>query len=257
MNACQIVMICALLGTAAGEEPAGPVFREVLTGPAWEIGPEVSYFRYEEPDVLEETGVLFGLTGAYTHYNDSQLFRIEGAFSGGSVDDEVSRNDVPYTIYDNRDYLFGVRLLWGQQFPVDDWDDQLYIGLGYRGLCHDSCQDPNGYDRQSNYVYLPLALKTYYSLADQWQMGFGGEVDLLLIGIQGSDVPGKGWVTNTQWPGFGARGSAELRHQIGGVSVAIAPFVQYWWVDKSSVSDDYYVPRNNTLQYGLDVLFRF
>ena len=162
-----------------------------------------------------------------------------------------------YTIHGNHDYLFGLRLLWGRDWEGGDWDNRFTVGFGYRGLNDDSSQDPAGYDRQSNYFYVPVGLKTACELADHWQIGVGGEIDLLLFGVQVSGVYDNGAVTNVQWPGFGARASAELRHRGRPMDVAIAPFVQYWWVDESNVSDGWYEPRNNSLQYGLGLIFRF
>jgi hypothetical protein len=247
-----------VLGTAAPGVGAGAGVEEALTAPTWEIGPEVSYFRYEEPGTMKDTGFLYGVAGAYTRYRDSSVFRIEGAFSFGLIDYSGSLTDgTAYSITGNHDYLFGLRLLWGPQWPVVDWNNQFYLGIGYRGLNDDSSHDPNGYDRQSNYFYLPLALKTSHELGDHWQIGLGGEIDILLFGIQMSGVYENGFVTNVQWPGFGARASVELRHRGRPMDLAVAPFVQYWWVDDSNVSDGWYEPRNNSLQYGLGLIWRF
>jgi hypothetical protein len=39
--------------------------------------------------------------------------------------------------------------------------------------------------------------------------------------------------------------------------VAFSPFVRYWWIAESNVSNGYYEPENNTLEYGVSAIFRF
>jgi len=258
MNAIRMLAVGVLLGTAATGLGAREDTEKALTAPTWEIGPEVSYFRYEEPGTMKDTGVLYGVTGAYTHSRYSRLFRIEGAFSFGLVDYEGALDDgTPYTMHGNHDYLLNLRLLWGQEWGAAGWDNRFTVGFGYRGLNDDSSQDPHGYDRQSNYLYLPVGLKACHELANHWQIGLGGELDILLIGIQFSGIYEDSVLTNVQWPGFGARASVELRHKGRPIDLALAPFIQYWWVDDSSVSDGWYEPRNHSFQYGLGLIWRF
>lgn len=262
-----MLVVCVLLGTATLGRETDRVTEDMLLPAPWEIGPEVSSFHYREPGYMKEDGWLVGIAGAYDHSSDNRLFRIEGAVSGGLVDYDghVTNFDTgetkPYSIEGNRDFLFGLRLLWGAQWTMgSDWYSQLLLGFGYRGLNDDSSQDPNGYDRQANYFYLPVGLKAYWVFADRWQIGFGGELDVLLLGLQLSDVYRDGnSVVNVQNPasGFGARVSAEIRHRGRPVDLALAPFVQYWWVDDSAESEGWVEPRNNSLQYGLGLIFRF
>jgi hypothetical protein len=259
MNVCKMLVVGVLLGVAADGLGASEATEEALAAPTWEIAPEVSYFRYEEPGVMKDTGFLYGVAASYTRDRPNRLLRIEGGFCFGLVDYEGSLSDnTPYTIHGNHDYLLNLRLLLGRPWQAGAWDNQFYAGLGYRALNDDSSQDPSGYDRQSNYFYLPLGLKTRHELADRWQIGLGGEFDILLIGIQFSGIYNNGVLTSVQWPGFGGRASVELRHRGTPADLAIAPFVQYWWVDDSTVSPDgWYEPRNNSFQYGLSLIWRF
>jgi hypothetical protein len=111
----------------------------------------------------------------------------------------------------------------GRQWETESWDKRFHVGLGYRGLNDDSTQDPAGYHRQSNYFYLPLGLKMYHDLTDHWQIGLGGEFDLLLLGVQLTQIGDDGTLTNLQWPGWGP---AVERAPTRVVDLAIAPFVQ-------------------------------
>ncbi len=257
MSMCPMLAVCVLLG-AAGNQGANTTVEDVLTAPRWEIAPEVSFFRYEEPHVMKNKGVLYGVAGAYARQRGDQLFRMEAEFAFGTVDYEGALMDgTPYTMEDSRDYLLNLRLLWGQQGePEDSWDRRFYAGIGYRGLNDDSTQDSAGYDRQSNYLYLPVGLKTCHTLGGHWQIELGGEFDMLLIGVQLSVLDDE-TVTNVQWPGLGGRASVELRHRAAAADLALAPFVQYWWVDDSNISAGWYEPRNNSLQYGLSLIWRF
>jgi hypothetical protein len=264
MNVFSVLVTCVLLG-ATGD--ANSVLDETLTAPRWEIAPEVCWFRYQEPGVMENHGVLYGVAAAYTHYYQEKLqpklFRVEGEFALGEVEYEGSLMDgTPYTMDGNHDYLVNVRLLWGSLWQSHAWENQFYAGFGYRYLNDDSTQDPAGYERQSNYLYVPLGLRAYHGLGGNWLFGLGGEFDILLIGLQISGIPESetdpSTVTNWQSPGFGARGTLELRHRAQALDLAVAPFIQYWWVDDSSTSSGgWYEPRNNTLQYGVNLIWRF
>jgi len=259
MNVCPLLMTCLLLGTAASDLPENPIPEELLFLTRWEIGPEISYFRYEEPGTMTDKGILYGVAASYTRYRPRGLFRVEGSFCFGEVDYEGSLLDgTPYAMEGNHDFLLNLRLLWGRLRQTERWDHQFYAGLGYRGLNDDSTQDPAGYDRQANYLYVPFGLKTDYGLADHWLIGLGGELDVLLVGLQFSGTTeGGDPVINVQWPGFGARASVELRHKVKAADLAISPFVQYWWVEESSTCHGWYEPRNNSVQYGLSLIWRF
>jgi len=252
-----MLVVLVVFGAAADEQQANDLPAEMLLAPRWEIAPEVSWYRYEEPGVMKNAGTLYGVTASYTHYNHPELWRLEGGFSAGEVDYDGSLMDgTPYTMSGNNDILVSVRALWGRLWQAEGWDNQFCAGLGYRYLNDDSTQDPAGYHRHSNYLYVPLGLRTSRGLGDDWYLGLGGEFDLLLVGVQISGIDGG--VTNVQWPGFGVRVSVELRHSGNSLDLAVAPFVQYWWVDDSNVSPDgWYEPCNNTLQYGLSLIWRF
>ena len=88
MNVIRMLVVGVVLGTAAQSAGAREGVEDILTAPIWEIGPEVSYFRYEEPGTMKDSGVLYGVAGAYTRYHESGLLRIEAAFSFGLVDYE-------------------------------------------------------------------------------------------------------------------------------------------------------------------------
>ncbi len=268
MNVLQVLVVYALLGTAATSPEVNDVSSAMLNPARWEIAPEIFWHRYREPGVMKNSGWLYGVAASYTHCYQpgyqKRLWRVEGEFATGEVDYEGSLMDgTPFTLDGIRDYLINVRVLWGERWQAKDWENQLYFGLGYRYLNDDSSFDVHGYERQSNYLYLPLGLKNYNALGGNWYLGLGGEFDFLLIGLQISGIEESPWdssdVENWQWPGFGLRGSVELRHRSKSLDLAIAPFIQYWWIDDSEPSESglWYEPRNNTLEYGASVIWRF
>lgn len=268
MNVLQALVMCIFLGTAADDPQADARLGEVLSAPRWAIRPEVSWFHYEEPGAMEEEGTLFGVAASYTRFYGAsfqdKILRIEGGIAAGEVDYDGSLLDgTPYKIEGNNDCLVNARLLWGPLWHTDAWANYFHYGLGYRYLQDDSTQDPAGYRRHSNYLYLPLGLKADRPLGGNWYIELGGEVDVLLVGLQVSEIPesptDRSNVENWQWPGLGARGSVELRHKTDSLDLAVAPFVQYWWLDDSALSSSrtWYEPRNWSLQVGMNVLWRF
>jgi len=49
---------------------------------AFELASEISYRIYEEPDVMKEKGMMYGLVGSYTYRNKIML-KVEGRGSWG------------------------------------------------------------------------------------------------------------------------------------------------------------------------------
>ena len=259
MGTLQILVVCAFLGVGGDDSSKDSVSAEVMTGPRWQVAPEISWFRYEEPGVMRDEGTFYGVAGSYTRPRQKGFFRVEAAFSVGLVDYEGALQDgTPYSMEDSVDLLLNLRLLGGYPWHGGSWDNQFYAGFGYRFLSDDSTSDPAGYERMSNYFYVPLGVKGYHALRDGWRIGLGGEFDLLLLGVQISYIGESQPQVNAQWPGFGGRASVELRRTDSKLDIAFAPFIQYWWIDESSTSSEgWYEPSNNTVQYGLDLIWRF
>lgn len=268
MTALHVLAVCALLGATADEAQKETKLGEFLSTPRWSIAPEVSWFHYEEPGLMKEDGTFYGVRGTYTrwypHAFENRILRIEGGFSAGRVDYDGSLQDgTPYQIEGNQDYLVNARLLWGPVWETATWANHFYYGLAYRYLQDDSTHDAAGYRRHSNYLYMPLGLRASRTLGGSWYLEAGAEVDVLLAGLQISEIPESDTdssdVKNWQWPGLGLRGSVEARYKTESIDLALAPFVQYWWVDDSrlSASGWWYEPRNWSIQAGLNVIWRF
>jgi len=271
----QVLATCIVLAFATGsvygvvmpeaEAAEGPADAFFMT--SWTVGPQISSFHYEEPGLMEEDGVLYGVVFSTTSFlraseSRDMLLRFEGGIAAGEVDyDGELMDGTPYKADGNKDVLANVRLLWGCVWHDQVCSNQVYGGLGYRYLGDDSSDDPTGYKRHSNYFYLPVGYERGHKLSEGWYLGLGAEFDLLLYGLQRSELFGGGYepVRNDQdfGSGYGLRGTVEIRHQGKTLDMSVAPFIQYWWVDDSDVDHGFYEPENNSTQIGLDLIFYF
>lgn len=268
-----MLAMCILLAGSAGTEGRAESWETSASHP-WRIAPEVSHYRYREPGVMTNEGTFYGVVGSYTFgrregnapdwldLGRNDVIRLEGRLAFGEVDYDGSTMDgTPLSMSGIDDFLFDARLLWGREFSETSFLSGVYAGLGYRYLNDDSSSHPAGYERESNYLYVPLGARKDFELADRWALSLTGEFDVLIIGRQISHLddadPRLPEVRNWQWPGFGVGLSAEVRHRGQRVDFGFAPFVRYWWIAESSVDQGFYEPENNTFEYGLSFVVRF
>lgn len=273
-----------MMATAAGAQEGSSVPGKLT------MGAEFSYFKYEEPDVMEETGPLFGVYGEYVlrtpendrvssweeflaGYQNNYIFGIDAQFLAGQVDYESQSTG---SIDDINDYIFEIRGVAGYDFPIFEqtvWTP--YFGIGYRYLNDDtggktSTTGAAGYERESNYVYIPIGLKTNTPLSELWQLGFNVEYDIFVQGTQKSHLedvsPALNTVKNDQEDGYGVRGSVQFARQAQTWNLLVEPFIRYWDVDESSVAvitcggtpcAAGYEPKNESLEYGVKVGTQF
>lgn len=261
----------------------GAVFAEAETRGTLEMGTEVSYFNYEEPGVMEEDGMMYGVYGSYdilledlipeSRLGEGSTLGFDALFKYGQVDYESPTSG---TLDDIDDFMFEISGNWGYQFAVGDTTKLTpYIGLGYRYLNDDSSGKRTsighyGYERESNYFYLPIGVKTLTDLTDQWSIGLNAEFDVFLSGKQKShleDVASSlSTLENDQDKGYGVRGSLQLVRQSDRVDLSIEPFVRYWDIDESSVATINcggtpcalgYEPKNESLDVGVRLGVQF
>lgn len=280
----------AFVGIAVGQDKTFS-FSESLKKYTWDLGPEISYIKYEEPDVMEEEGMMYGIAASCTYRGwawgsrllklDTEvrpkknfMLRAEGKFSFGYVDYDGSVSmyddegiligEFPYTVENIEDYMFEFRYLVGYDFPEKTTMTTPYIGIGYRYLNDDSSFDPFGYERESNYIYCPIGLENIIVLDGDWSIGGTAEFDLFLYGLQKSHL---GYLTidNRQKEGYGVRGSVRFQKKGKEVDWAIEPFIRYWWIDDSdseyfyyeSFYEEFWEPENNSTEYGVRFVVKF
>lgn len=247
-------------------------FAEQLQKHTWELGPEVSYIEYKEPDVMKEKGLMYGIVGSYT-YHDKLMLRAEGRFSYGQVD---YSSPISGTVDDINDYILELRGLGGYDFPVSETSFLTpYAGIGYRYLNDDMSgkvfsTGARGYERESNYIYSPIGVKFIADLKNGWSTGATAEYDIFWWGKQishFSDVdPGLNDPKNRQTSGYGLRGSIELQKKLQRVTFAIEPFIRYWNIEESRHEDLTWYgikigeagePKNHSTEYGINLIVRF
>jgi hypothetical protein len=261
-------MCFILVGVVQGQDKPS-TFAESLQKSSWEISPEIYYFEYEEPGLMEEEGVFYGIFVAYTHRGwveapsseSKWMVRAEGRFAYGQVDYDGAFSDgTPLKVDSIDDYTFEGRLLLGPDFLKENSVDTLYFGLGYRYLNDDmSKQHPAGYERESNYLYMPLGIETLNNLKNEWYLGLNAEFDLFLWGQQNSHLSDVGYVDveNEQDSGYGLRVSVRFLKKAEKTDFIIEPFVRYWDIDESDVVLGAMEPANETLEYGIRLIWKF
>lgn len=243
----------------------GSVFAEPLQKHVWELGTEISHIKYEEPGVMEEEGMMWGLLGSYT-YRDNWMLRGEGRFSFGQVDYKNSG-----TIDNIDDYMLEFRGLVGYDFPILTATILTpYIGFGYRYLNDDSSGMTSstgalGYERESNYYYSPIGVETITELENGWSIGVTFEYDYFWKGVQENQL-GAFSLENDQNDGYGLRGSVKFQKKGEKVDFVIEPFIRYWDIEDSDVApitwSGYvlgygYEPKNSSTEIGIKFAAKF
>ena len=239
-------------------------FAESLPESKWKIGFEVYQFNYEEPDVMEEDGVMRGICLSYVN-RDKWMSKVEFRYSSGQVDYKNSG-----TIDDINDYTYELRFMGGYDYSIFSKSTLTpYFGIAYRYLNDDmggeiSSTGAAGYERESNYFYSPIGIEFTTPLGSSWSFGTVIEYELFWWGKQISHLsdvdPGFSDPENYQKVGYGARGSIMLERKGKNINLAIEPFIRYWNIGKSKKDDIYYngaywgyayEPKNNTTEIGI------
>lgn len=205
------------------------------------VGTEMSYIMYDEPNVMEEEGMMYGITGSYAHHGDIML-KGEAKFSSGQVDYKNSG-----TIDNIDDYMLEFRGLVGYDFVVRESHFVTpYIGFGYRYLNDDSSGMTSstgamGYEREANYFYTPIGIEITTPLDNVWSIGVVLEYDHFWKGVQKSHLsdvnPSFSDLENDQNEGFGFRSSLKLQKRCENLDLIIEPFIRYWNVKESETDD--------------------
>ncbi len=265
LSVCLVIAGCFCLVSSgyAGSPDLGHSFK---------IGMEYGYHEYQESGVMEETGMLQGLIGSYTYHNDKGLMANASLRLGyGELEyDGRTWGGTPLQM-DTENGILELRGLVGYDHKLkDDCFITPFIGIGYRYLNNDT-NYAGGYEREIEYLYVPIGISTDSSLNNEWRWGVNMEYDLFLAGhvvSYLSDVyPAYNNLENDQdfMDGYGARFSLHFKKEISdNVSLSIEPFMRYWEIKDSNVSilTVYgtpvaygYEPQNDTTTYGLRISF--
>ena len=233
----------------------------------------MSRITYKEPGVMKEEGTMFGLSGSVASYGNT-LMKGEGRLSFGTMDytgadwdgTPLSINGIDDVMLELRG-LVGKNLLGGEENKILQASYlYLYAGLGYRYLDDDSSTFDGGYERESNYFYIPIGIEAGKDMDNGWNVRGTLEYDLFLMGVQTSYLsdadPGYNDLTNIQDRGYGYRFSLSLKKQSNKTVFVIGPFVRYWNINESEEEDITYYgiwegtgvePKNNSTEIGIQI----
>jgi outer membrane protein with beta-barrel domain len=266
------VLLAAITAPAVAQDaaPRDPL----LTRPGWEVGAQVSKYKYEEPDFMKLDGPRIGVVGAYTWAAPNLVYaRIDGRVSYGNLDYFSAPTG---TVPDIPDWTGEVRLVAGRDYRVGERVAlSPYIGLGYRYLYNDlrgyttvGSTTYAGYRRYSQYWYAPIGLTTRIRMSTQWVFAPTIEYDAFIGGKQKSKLTDTGNpiyvdVNNRQDDGRGYR----VYLMVEGRNWSFGPWLQYWNIKDSDVVFRGYdsmgqpvgglEPANTTKEYGLELRYRF
>ncbi|MDP8292740.1 MAG: autotransporter outer membrane beta-barrel domain-containing protein [Candidatus Orphnella occulta] len=219
-------------------------FAEPVRKSGGEIGLEISHIEYEEPDLMKQKGVMYGVAAAYGLHANKIMLKLDGRFAYGQVD---YSSPISGTLDDIDDYNVEARIALGYDFPVSEKAIITpYAGFGYRYLNDDMSGmrtnlGARGYERESRYLYTPIGIDMIVSLQDGWSMGLVAEYDLFWAGLQKTHwedvLANVATMDNDQKDGWGARGSIKIKKKSGNIDFIIEPFLRYWDIDKSETTD--------------------
>ncbi len=258
-------LIAALLAVVSGAAPAQETTpsNPLLTRRGWEVGGQIAKYHYEEPGLMDLKGNRVGAVGAYTFTSPNRVYsRIDLRSSYGLLKYQGSgtMDDVP-------DWIFETRAVIGRDYLAgDNAALSPYIGLGYRYLYNDlrgySSTGHVGYQRVSQYLYVPVGLTARFRTGERWVVAPTVEYDVFLSGRQDSQLSDTGIgysdASNTQKHGYGYRAYLMLENG----HWAFGPWLHYWNIKDSDTVDiglgkSAYEPANWTREYGVEVRYRF
>ena len=267
-----LTLLCAAVTPAlkGSELPPAPAPLQKIT---WAIGAEIYNFKYEE-SVMDEEGIFYGFNLDFTMRpwaadlqadsppDGGPMFGIEGRVAFGQVDYDGALNDgTPLTVNNIDDYVLEARCIIGMDRLAGEAIHNLYVGLGYRYLNDDLAIHPAGYERESDYFYLPIGFQLGIGLEEGWSWGARLEYDIFLWGEQRSHLrqayPTLPDVKNDQDEGFGYRASVRIQHKDPDGILIFEPFFRFWDIEDSDTSVGYFEPANETTEIGIQIIWMF
>ncbi len=244
------------------------LFAQAISEKKWEISPEVYYVKYEEPGIMQNEGVMYGVHGTLVSHRYLML-KIEGRLAAGQVDYTSAESG---SLDNLNDYTYEARFLAGPDIKSKDEKIALtpFFGVAYRYLNDDSAggvtsTGHRGYERESEYFYSPLGVEIMVEKSG-WSFGAAAEYDIFWSGQQTSHlsdaVANLNDVKNSQDSGYGTRFSLKAVKKGEKFDISIEPFFRWWKIDESNLSNVTYAgvlvgygyePSNETTEIGAKV----
>lgn len=245
---------------------------ELIPRHSFGIAPVVASFDYEEPGLMSEEGVMYGVLARYTYYDRDLMFHASMEYTTGDLDYEGGTwGGTPLTA-DTEDYILEFRALVGGNIGINENLLFPFMGVGYR-YWNDDIQTSGGYEREIKYYYFPIGIQWNRSMSTNWTWGLSAEYDIFWKGQVKSHlsdaIPGLSDPTNDQefLDGYGLRFSLLFKRVLfKNYTCSIEPYIRYWDVDESETAVVTYYgtpvlivvePANETMCYGLHLVFEY
>lgn len=229
-------------------------------GPKISLGAEYGYYHYREPGLMKDRGPMGGINTSFNYIFASQFFTgIEGRFLWGKT--KYSSHGTG-KMKNTPNFIFETRWLLGRHFSIAPQTClSPFVGFGYRYKSDHSGDQKtstghHGYDRYSQYIYIPMGLRVTQTLNSDWKVAIQGEFDLFLRGRQESKIHGT--LVHHQKHGYGLKGNIDLVRRVSQrSSLSVGPYVHFWDIKKSNIDRGTIEPHNKTVETGLAVKFNF
>jgi len=270
---CLLVSICffVLSAVAFADDT-----KSIAPKHSFGIGLETMYFDYEEDSVdMEEDGFMYGLIGDYTYHGDDKLMlkaSLEYA-AGNDLDYDGKTWDGTPVKEDTDDWIVECRGLIGYDYVLNGKNlITPFVGIAYR-YWNDDIGGIGGYEREIEYWYSPIGIRTVSPLSDKWTWGISAEYDLFWSGKVKSHLSDVDSGLNDPevdqdfGDGYGLRFSVQFNWELNkNYALSIEPYIRYWHIDKSDTKTlSYYgtpigyvyEPENETTSYGLRLSIAF
>lgn len=254
----------------------GTVLAQVTPGGDWTF--EGYWHEYEEEVdgafFMENKGPFVSLRYGYNWKSGPAFLRLTPSLAIGSVDYSSAGTgeiDGVFNFTLDGEIRVGAELAVSENSYFVPW-----TGLGYRMHYDDKGGEVStlgffGYDRRSEYVYLPVGFFFSIPLSGDLVLEPEAAYKFLLKGTQTSYLsdfdPACRDLENDQDSGYGVEASLGFRKAIStGGNVTVGPFVRYWDVDDSDIEPIYcgggivgaaYEPANTTTEIGVRVRLSF
>jgi hypothetical protein len=252
---------------------------------SFELGQELFYYRYVEPSLnVYITGAMSGYQAKYAYrpleadpLNNSfvNVYGFEAQYASGSLDYKGSGK-----ISGESNKTFDLRGILGKDFIYEDsMRITPYVGIAYRYLMDHangrlSSDNHIGYDRESNYYYVPIGFNVYIPNTKSLDVSFNFEYDYFLQGAQKSHLGNADQfispnqysdIRNHQSKGYGIRTSVKLLKHFSSIDLYVEPFIRVWNIKDSKVQTVPALgstltgiePKNTTTEIGSKVGVQF
>ena len=240
----------------------------------FEIGLQTMHFDYGEESNVDWDGYMYGIAGSYNFLAQNKvMIDVSLEYFYGDLDyDGRTWGGSPLKA-DTDDWIVGCRILGGYHFDVKSKHGFTpFAGIGYR-YWNEMIHSTGGYEREIEYWYSPIGIKTISPLWNNWRWGISVEYDLFWGGSvksHFSDV-----LTGYNDPkvdlnfggGHGFRFSLQFsRKFMKSYILSIEPYIRYWDMDNSEIGTLtlngvpvalVYEPENDTTACGVFISVGF